>query len=79
MTDDEYSVYLVKMPGTIKGAVRIDKDGYPSIYINDDLSPMAKRETLKHEIHHIENNDFFNDHTIEEVEAIKCHGRKNNN
>ena len=70
MTEDEYRVYLVKLPATIHGAVRLDQDGFPSIYINDDLSPKAKRDAFDHEMRHIKNDDMFNDKPIQDVEAI---------
>ena len=70
MTEDEYRVYLMPFPGDILGAVRIDAEGFPSIYINDALSPEAKRRALEHELKHIQNDDFFNGKSIQEVEAM---------
>ena len=70
LTDDEYRVYLVKLPATIHGAVRLDQDGFPSIYINDDLSPKAKKDAFVHEMRHIMEDDMYNDRPIEEVEAL---------
>lgn len=69
MTEGEFRVYLVKLPGTIHGAVRIDADGFPSIYINEALSPDAKRAAFLHEIRHIERDDFYNNKSIREVET----------
>jgi len=69
MTEDEYRVYLVHLPGTIHGACRIDKDGFPSIYINDALSPEAKKAAFRHEMRHIERDDFYNNKSITEVES----------
>jgi hypothetical protein len=43
MNNDGFRVYLVKLPGDVRGAVRIDEEGFASIYINDDLSPKAKK------------------------------------
>ena len=68
LSEDEYRVYLVKLPATVHGAVRVDKDGFPSIYINDALSPAAKKRAFLHELRHIEDEDFYNDRSIEEVE-----------
>ena len=42
-------------------------DGY-NIYINSRLSEDQKRKALKHEVDHIENDDFYNDKPIEEIE-----------
>lgn len=71
MNDDEYRVYLVKLPATIHGAVRLDQDGFPSIYINNDLSPKAKKTAFEHEMRHIINDDLYNSKTIQEVEGIQ--------
>lgn len=69
MTDQNYRVYMMPFPGDIEAAVRIDQDGFPSIYINDSLSPEAKKRAFMHELRHLKRNDMFNDRTIEEVEA----------
>ena len=68
MTEDEYRVYMIKFPGDINAAVRVDCEGFSSIYINDALSPEAKKRAFLHELRHIENEDFYNDRSIEEVE-----------
>lgn len=69
MIDPEYRVYLVKLPGDIHGACRLDADGFPSIYINDDLSLKARRAALRHELRHIKENDHTNKKTIQEAET----------
>ena len=69
MIEGEYHVYLVKLPGSVRGAVRLDADGFASIYINDDLSPQAKKATLRHEIRHLKRNDHTNEKPIREVES----------
>lgn len=76
MIEDECRVYLMPFPGDIKAAVRLDAEGFPSIYINDALSPQAKRRAFLHEIRHIRRNDHYNDMTIQEVE--ECQDRKSN-
>ena len=70
LTEDEYRVYMMPCPGDIMGAVRVDADGFPSIYINDRLSPAAKKRAFLHELRHIERDDMYNDKSIDEVEAI---------
>ena len=75
MNDGEYIVRMVNLPGDIHGAVRLSEDGFANIYINDALAPDAKRKAFEHEANHIDNNDFYNDRPIKEVES--CHGRKN--
>lgn len=69
MSDDEYRVYMMHLPGTIKAAVKLDNEGFPSIYINDALAPDARKKAFIHELRHIERDDFFNDLPIEEVES----------
>ena len=65
---DEYRVYMVPFPGDIRAAVRLDPEGYPSIYINDALSPAAKKRAFLHELKHILEDDFYNGKSIREVE-----------
>ena len=71
MNEDEgdYRVYLVKLPGSIRGAVRLDENGFASIYINDQLSPKAKKAALRHEVRHLKRNDHTNAQNIREIEA----------
>lgn len=66
--EGEYRVYMVNLPGTIHGACRMDKDDFPSIYINDQLCPDARRAAFLHEMRHIENGDFYSARSIREVE-----------
>ena len=68
MIDGEYAVRMVNLPGDIHGAVRISEDGFANIYINDFLSPKAKRKAFDHEEKHIDNNDFYNNKPIQEIE-----------
>lgn len=64
----DYQVYLVNLPGSVKGCVRVDETGFASIYINDQLSPQARRLAFRHEIHHLLHDDFYNDKPIRSVE-----------
>jgi hypothetical protein len=69
LTDGEYRVYMVNFPGDIKGAMREDADGFISVYINDWLSPKAKKAAFLHEIRHAERGDLSNNLTIREAES----------
>lgn len=69
ITNDEYRVYMVPFPGDVLGAVRIDVEGFPSIYINDALSPQARKKAFLHELRHIQRDDMYNGKPIEEIEA----------
>lgn len=68
ITDGDYCVRMVNMPGDIHGAVRLSEDDFANIYINDQLSPSAKREAFEHEIRHIINCDHTNGKSIKEIE-----------
>jgi len=71
LLEGEYAVRMVNFPGDMHGCVRLTSDGseFPNIYINDQLAPEAKRKAFDHEIRHLENDDFYNDRTIQEVES----------
>ena len=65
-----YRVYYIKFPsGSIKGATMLSPDGFASIYINDELSPAEKRKTLRHELRHVEREDFYNELPIDFIEG----------
>ena len=68
MIDGEYAVRMVNLPGDIHGAVRLSDDGFANIYINDALSPQAKRKAFAHEKKHIDNGDFYNGKPIQDIE-----------
>jgi len=73
LLEGEYAVRMVNFPGDMHGCVRLTSDGseFPNIYINDQLSPMGKRRAFDHEMDHLENDDFYNNRSIEEVEEYK--------
>jgi len=72
LLEGEYAIRMVNFPGDVHGCVRLTSDGseFPNIYINDQLSPSARRKAFDHEMNHLENEDFYNDRPIDEVEEI---------
>lgn len=76
LSPDEYRVYMISLPGDINEAVRMDANGFASIYINDCLSPAARRAAFDHAVQHIVRNDHFNDLSIREAEG--CPEQKSN-
>ena len=49
----------------------MDKDGFYNIYINSQLSFEEQKKALRHELHHIDREDFDNIYVpLEEVEAM---------
>ena len=69
ITDGDFCTRMVNLPGCIGGATRLSDGDYANVYINDQLSPQAKRRVFLHEIRHIERDDFFNGLSIQEVES----------
>lgn len=71
LLEGEYAVRMVNFPGDMHGCVRLTSDGseFPNIYINDQLSPSARRKAFKHEMNHLEADDFYTEKPIEEVES----------
>lgn len=68
--EGEYQCRMILLPGSVHGAVRLTNDGtdYPNIYINDALAPEARLRAFDHEMLHLENDDFYTDKKIQEVE-----------
>ena len=69
LTDGDYHVYLVRLPGDVLGVVRVDQDGFASVYINDQLTPKRKKAVLRHELRHVTRCDHTSGRPITEVEA----------
>lgn len=69
LIDGEYVVRMINLPGSIHGAVRLSPDGFANIYINDQLAPEARRKAFDHEAKHVDNNDFYNEKPITEIEG----------
>ena len=66
-----YFVREIPLPYSVKGMVTPNaEDDSFSIYINALLPDEQKKKALDHEIKHIENDDFYNGKSIEEIERI---------
>ena len=72
--DRDFCIREVPLPFGVNGCVtpNADDDGF-SIYINSRLSEDQKRKALAHEVDHIENDDFYNDLPISEIEKKDRH------
>lgn len=68
LCEGEYRVYFVPFPGDIKAVARLDEEGFPSIYINENLSQNARKAAFLHEIRHIVRDDHTNEKSIKEAE-----------
>ena len=64
----EVIIRYVDLPCSAKGLVREDSNGDYNIYINAKLPVDVQEKTLQHELDHINDDDFYGEATIQEVE-----------
>ena len=62
-------VRLIDLPPDVGGFITESPDGYRNIYINARYSDEGRREALRHELRHAENDDL---HSAEPVCAIEA-------
>lgn len=58
----------MSMPCTVYGATVVDADGNYNVYINENLCDRKKRDTVDHELRHIENGHFYSEDAVAENE-----------
>ena len=73
---DDYNVIFVRLPGDVLAVVRVDINGYPTVYMNEALSIPARRMALRHELWHFAQGDFTNHVTIYDAEKRACSSAK---
>lgn len=66
----DYFVYYDTFPYSIRGLVTTNDDGTYSIFLNNRYPLSVLRKTFRHEVRHIENEDFYNGIPIETVENL---------
>lgn len=71
MIESDYTVRLVDLPPSIGGMVTPNDDVTFNIYINARLAIDQQQKAMKHELEHIERDDFYNDLPISEVELMR--------
>lgn len=54
----DYCVRFVPLPISVHGVTAKDEDEFYNIYINANQSSEVQREAVKHELTHIERDDF---------------------
>ena len=64
----DYQVYIIDLPCTVRGSIRVDGDGFASIYINARLSRAEQYNVLKHELRHLRRGDMTSRRSIHQVE-----------
>ena len=67
---NEIYVRLLALPMTIRGVTVTDDEGDYNIYRNSSLTPDQQKLVLKHEMTHIERNDFDSFSDIFEIEDL---------
>ena len=70
LPDADYFVYYAPFPLSVRGVVTPNDDGTFSIFINSRLNDLEKRKAYRHEVHHIENDDFYNGRPLQLIEGI---------
>ena len=75
MMRTDVNTLLVDLPGTIKAFVAKDTDDFYTIYLNSRLSHEQNIVSFIHEMEHIENDDFYNDLTADQIEMVR-HGKQ---
>ena len=66
----DYFVRFVDMPPKVKALVAENEDATFSVYLNSKNSRDQNYLSFLHELEHIENNDFQNGKTIQQVEGL---------
>ena len=62
----------VTLPTTIHGFTARDSEGDYNIYINDRIGYFQQKKTIRHEMKHI-NDDNFEEHDVDLIEG-RAHG-----
>lgn len=67
----DFFVRVIDFPTcTCGGMVMPNDDGTFSVYINAKVSADQQRRAYRHEVNHIENDDFYNGKSIREAEGL---------
>ena len=66
----DYFVRIVDLPPQVGGMVTPNNDGTYSLYLNSKKSHDQNIESYFHEVDHIENDDFYREDPIEDIEHV---------
>ena len=67
---DNILVRLVDLPCSVRGCV-VKDDDYYTVLLNSRMSAEMQKKTYKHEIEHIDCEDFSCDLPIDYIESIR--------
>lgn len=73
LDSDYINVQILDFGNSIPAAVTINDDGSFSIFLNARLSYERRLEAYLHEMRHIQNQDFYGDMSVEEMETANKH------
>lgn len=75
LLNDDYNinVQIIDFGNSIPATVTINDDGSFSIFLNARLSYERRLEAYWHEMRHIQNQDFYGDMSVDEMEAVNKH------
>lgn len=72
----DYHVFMLDLPARVHGITVLNEDDSYTIFINDSLSPTAKRNALRHEVRHIKEHDFERTIRVQDIELIAHVGER---
>ena len=67
---EEYKIRFLDMPHTVKGFTIKDDNEFYNIYINSHLCHEAQHKAIKHELAHIQRQDFESYESIKRIENL---------
>lgn len=70
LEDCDYFIYYLPLPLSVRGIVTPNSDTTFSIFINSRLSDAEKRKAFRHELRHIERDDFYNGQPLQQIEGL---------
>jgi len=73
--EDDYNinVQILDFGNSIPAVVTINDDGNFSIFLNARLTYEKRLEAYWHEIRHIQNQDFYSEMSVDELETVNEH------
>ena len=69
--DGDYTVRYIDLPLSVPGVTFL-QDGHYNVYINSSMSTEQQEDALRHELEHLNTDDFDVSKSLEEVEPYRC-------
>ena len=70
--EGDYTVRYIDLPLSIPGITFL-QDGHYNVYINSALSIAQQSDAMRHELEHLQEDDFNLSKSLEEVEPYRTH------